>query len=110
MRFNAHAKGNRRLRELAAESHANLGLVHLPAVGDADAEPRFRRAETDYARAIELTRDDSRKAFFFSMRGFILMRLGAKAQADAAYRQAVSLEKDASVRAGYEQARAQLGA
>lgn len=105
----AHAKGNRRLRELAADSHANLGLIHLPAVGDAGAEARYRRAESDYARAIELTRDDSRKALFFGMRGFILMRLGAKEQADAAYRQAISLEKDASVRARYERERAQLG-
>ncbi|MDP9388505.1 MAG: hypothetical protein M3Q48_11500, partial [Actinomycetota bacterium] len=104
----AYMRGNQRVRELAAESYANLGLVHLPAVGDPDGVARYRKAEADYAKAVDLTRDDSRKALFHSMRGFILGRLGEEEEADEAYRQAIALERDPTTRAGYEQARARL--
>lgn len=104
----AYLDGNDRLRELAAESYANLGLVHLPAIGDPGAVSGYRTAAADYARAIDLTRDDSRKALFFSMRGFILSRLGEAQGADDAYRQAIALESDPETRAHYERARGLL--
>jgi len=103
----AFRAGNERVREMAAESYANLGFVYLPAAGDPQAAPRYRRAAESYQAAVTVTHRDDRKAFFFSMRGFAFSRLGDLAGADEAYRQAVDLEPDAAKRADYERARQQ---
>lgn len=100
--------GNQRLRGMAAEAHGGLGFVHLPAAGDPDAAARYRRAADDYQRAIDLTRLDDRKAFFWSMRGFTLSRAGDRSVADAAYQEAVRLAPDPAIRAVYEEARRRL--
>lgn len=104
--------GNPRLRIMAAESHADLGFLHLPAAGDADAETRLRRAAGEYQKALELfpeTDPDHRRAFFWSMIGFIHGRLGDIANAERAYDQAIGLASDDPVlRARYEADRRQL--
>ncbi len=103
-------KGNVRVRELAAQSYAELGFVHLPAVGVPNPDDRLRQALTDYQRAIELSAVDDRKAFFSSMRGSILARLGDVAQADEAYLLAIRLTDDEEARAAYEKDRQALTA
>ncbi len=105
-----YEKGNRRAREMAAESHANLGFVHLPAAGDPDAPDRYRRAAADYQRGFDLTVDNERKAFFASMRGFIFSRLHERVLAEEAYALAIRLSQDPVARAGYERARQALAA
>lgn len=100
--------GNHRLRDLAAEASADLGFVHLPAAGATDAAERYRRAASDYQRAIDLSRHDERKAFFSSMRGMALARLGDDAGANQAYGRAVVLTRDPAAKAGYERARSDL--
>ncbi|MFN2504047.1 MAG: TIR domain-containing protein [Acidimicrobiales bacterium] len=102
--------GNARVREMAAEAYANLGFVHLPASGDPDAAGRYRQSASDYQSAIDLTGDDERKAFFFSMRGFVFGRLGDTAQADQAYATAIELTQDSAAKARYAQARQSLTA
>ena len=108
--INQFRAGNGRLREMAAESYADLGFVHLPSSGDQDAADRYRRAAADYQTAIDLTPDDDRKAFFFGMRGFIFTRLGDPAKADDAYASAIRLARDPAARARYEEARRALAA
>jgi len=103
----AFRAGNERVREMAAESYANLGLVYLPAAADPQAAPRYRKAAESYQAAVTVTHRDDRKAFFLNMRGFTFSRLGDVAGADDAYRQAVDLEPDPVKRAEYEQARQQ---
>ena len=102
--------GNARLREMAGESYADLGFVHLPASGDPNAPDRYGQAAADYQSAIDVIVDDDRKAFFSSMRGFIFGRLGDPARADEAYGLAVRLARDPEARARYEQARRSLTA
>ncbi|MGI9021796.1 MAG: tetratricopeptide repeat protein [Acidimicrobiales bacterium] len=101
-------KGNKRVTDMAAEAHANLGFIDLPAAGDADAADRYRRAATEYQRAAEITRQQDRKAFFFSMLGFISGRLGETAKAEQAYREAIRLAPDDATRTRYEESRRQL--
>ena len=100
--------GNARVREVAGEAYADLGFVHLPAAGDPTAPDRYRRAAADYQNAIDVSQDDDRRAFFSSMRGFILARLGDVAEADAAYRLAIQLTDDPGAKAGYESSRQAL--
>lgn len=99
--------GNERVREMAAESYADLGLVYLPTATDPDAPRAYRRAAEAYASAEDLTQRDDRKAFYSSVRGFVLARLGDAAGADEAYARAVDLERDPAKKAEYERARRQ---
>ena len=105
-------KGNQRVKTMTAESHANLGLLHLPAAGDPDAEASLRRAASEYREALRLTPERStghRKAFFWSMLGFIHGQLGETATAEDAYDHAISLTSDdPATRARYETDRQQL--
>ncbi len=103
-------RGNRRLRELAAESHAGLGLVHWPPADDPDSSRRLEQVAADYQRALDVTAIDSRKALFHSLRGAVFGRLGDGARAGDEYRQAVALEPDPTTREGYEKALQALGA
>ena len=100
--------GNARVREVAGEAYADLGFVHLPAAGDPAAPDRYRRAAADYQSALDVSQNDDRRAFFSSMRGFILARLGEVAQADAAYRLAIQLTDDPAAKAAYESSRQAL--
>ncbi len=94
---------NPRLRDTAAEAYSNLGFIHLPFAADApDAPARYRQALADYDRAIDTTRLNDRRAFFHSMRGFILARLGDRNGAVAAYGEAIRLEPDETRRQEYE--------
>jgi tetratricopeptide (TPR) repeat protein len=96
---------NERVRNTAAEAHAGLGLVALPSAAAPDARERYERALHEYDRAAEVTLLDERRAFFHSMRGFILSRLGEQRRALAAYDLAIRLEPDGARRNGYEEGR-----
>ncbi len=102
----AFDKGNPRVRTMAAESHAGIGFLSLPAAGDAYPVDRLHSAFDEYEKAIALfpQRDpEHRKAFFWSMLGFIYSRLGNTPKAQDAYAHAISLTDDApAVRSRYE--------
>ena len=101
----AHAAGEDRLRDEAAEALANLGLIALPARGAAGAGPQLRHAADFYGRAMALSRDPNRQALFSSLLGFIHGRLGDVAAGDRAYRRAAALTRDPADRRRYERAR-----
>jgi tetratricopeptide (TPR) repeat protein len=104
------SRGNPRVRRMASESHAGLGFVLLPAVGDADLADHYRGAAVEYQRAVETFPDtdtEHRKAYFWSMLGFVRERLGETTSAEDAYDQAIRLTRDDPVaRERYEAARA----
>lgn len=100
-------RGNRRVRELAAESYGGLAFVHLPAVGVPDTD-RYHRAAAEYQDALDLSLNAERKAYFSSMRGFIFSRLGDTEKALQAYDLAIRLSQNPEDKADYEEARAAL--
>lgn len=83
---------NEPLRELAAESHAGLGFLALPPANAADAGAGYRAALSEYEVASTLTHRNERKAFFASMRGFVLGRLQEFDRAADAYTEAIRLD------------------
>jgi tetratricopeptide (TPR) repeat protein len=93
---------NERIRNLAAESHAHLGFIALPASDDADATARYRQALVEYEKAIQLSKRNDRRAFMHSMVGFIHTRLHDPKAAAAAYAEAIRLEPDPQRRTEYE--------
>ncbi len=67
-----YERKNDRLKGLAAEAHADLGLVYLPEVRSSkDALARYRHADAEYAAAVRLTDRRDRKGIFLSQRKFI---------------------------------------
>jgi tetratricopeptide (TPR) repeat protein len=57
--------GNQRVKELAAQAHANIGLTYILREDKPDLEASYRRAAEHYHKAIELTRHaDSRGLFY----------------------------------------------
>jgi tetratricopeptide (TPR) repeat protein len=101
-----YESGNPRVQDLAAESHAHLGIVYSPAEGAADTAPAFRQAAEQYQKAIELSRHPDRQAFFNSQLGYIYGRLKDYNAADSAYAEAARLDPAHSD--GYEQLRQAL--
>lgn len=67
--------GNDRVRELAADAHAHLGLIYLPAGGDPDANANFRRSAEEYHKAIELSRHPDRQAIYYLWLAWIHIRM-----------------------------------
>jgi len=98
--------GNARVKELAAEAHAGLGLVYLPVAGAPDARQHYLHAADEYRTAIELSHHQDRQATFSAQLGYILGRLQEYDQADAAYAKAIEL--DPGNRDRYAQARLAL--
>ncbi len=93
-----HADGDEatrlRLRELAAEAHANLGIVY------ATIEPvDLSRAVGEYQAAIELTESGERQATFLGNQADAYRRSGDCPEAAAALDQALGLTQDATLRA-----------
>jgi tetratricopeptide (TPR) repeat protein len=68
-------RGNERVRDMAAEAHANLAIVYLPAQGEPGAEAKYRRAAKEYAKAIQVARIDERRAVFADGLAFVCDRL-----------------------------------
>jgi tetratricopeptide (TPR) repeat protein len=97
--------GNQRVQEMAAESHANLGIVYSPPECDPDPTPQFRRAAAEYQAAINISSRPARQAFFNRRLGEIYSRLKEYDAADKAYATAISLDPDH--RREYEAARQQ---
>ena len=91
-----YERGNERVRELAGEAHAHLGLLSLPFTDDPNPEGQYRRAAEEYYQAIALTRRQELHAAYYRMLGFIYGRLKEYDEADKAYAEAIRL---ASVRA-----------
>jgi hypothetical protein len=82
-----------RLRDLAAQAHANLGLVYLPAVGDPDAEAKYRSAAKQYDEAVKWTRHPDAQAVYYRMLSHIHGRLHEYPLADAAHAAALDPHK-----------------
>jgi len=110
-------RGNGRVRDLAIQAYANLGVVYLPSSpGDPDAGVRYRRAADAYRKAIDLNRgrlhlSSDRKAlqaFYYRMLGHIYTRAKDYEQAVASYREAIALEPDPNQRMLYEKLLRQL--
>jgi tetratricopeptide (TPR) repeat protein len=102
----AEYERNPRIKELAAEAHAGLGLVYLPAGDAPDAAAGYRRSAEEYRQAIELTGHPTRQAAFEFGLAHAYGRLREYDQADQAYARAIELDPDRS--AEYERARAEL--
>lgn len=107
---------NRRVRELAAEAHAGLGLLYLQDPGD-DVATSLRRAADEYSLAIEISEFPDRDAVFYRTLGFISDQLNDCEKAvryyDRAiehYDRAIELSRDSEEIAGYEHERRQVQA
>ena len=87
--------GNLNVQELAAEAQGELGLIHLPAVGDGDTAPEFRAAAEHYRAASDLTDVPDRKAFFLGRLGWVMDELGDEAAAREAYEKAAASSESA---------------
>jgi tetratricopeptide (TPR) repeat protein len=103
----AYEGGNQRVRQLAAEAYAGMGLVELPSADATDAAEGFRRSALAYRKAIEASRELDRTAAFYAMLGYVLDRLGQRAESDAAYAEAIRLEPDPALREQYQNARSE---
>jgi tetratricopeptide (TPR) repeat protein len=88
----AYRGGNTRVKQLAAESHAGLGLVHLPSPREPNARPKYLRAAEDYQTAISLADDPIRQAVFHASLGHIRGRLGDLPGSRDAYTTAARLD------------------
>jgi tetratricopeptide (TPR) repeat protein len=86
--------GNARLKYLASESHADLGLLYLPLVSAQNTQAAYQRALSEYQTAIGLCDASSadRQAVFYSQVGFIQWRLNNPTAAKAAYDTAIQLD------------------
>jgi len=72
--------GKKRLRPLAAESHANRGLSLLSQKAeDTFSIEQYMDAAEEYRAAIPLLRDGVRQGVFYGMLGFIESQLGGSA-------------------------------
>ncbi len=98
--------GNQRIKERAAEAHANLAVVYLPSQDEPGAAAKYQRAAGEYRKAIETTRRAVLQAECYRMLGHIYGRLKDYSQADSAYAEAIRLDPDH--RDKYEQLRQQL--
>jgi len=104
----AYEGGEPLLKDEASEAFAGIGLIHLPTREDATPSPELREAEGYYRRALRLSGDADRRAFFSGMLGFIYRRLGDLAAADRAYRRAARVDPDPKDRRRYERKRRAL--
>jgi tetratricopeptide (TPR) repeat protein len=77
------------LRELAAEGYAGVAITSIPLEG---SQKGYRDAATNYALAIEYSRDPERRGFFLSALAETYMKLNDPKQACAAYHQAESVD------------------
>lgn len=87
----AYKRGNRRVKQLAAEAWANLGVVYLPPAGVFD-RTRYERAAEAYRHAIELSDDPQRKGVLYGLLGYVHGKLGQRQQAHDAYQQAATMD------------------
>jgi tetratricopeptide (TPR) repeat protein len=76
--------GNTQVRNFAAESYANLGLIAFLTASAPEIEPAYRRAAEQYHKAIELSRHHDRQAIFYLWLARIELRLGNCAAASTA--------------------------
>lgn len=97
--INAYAHGNNGLRDLAAEAHANLGLLNLTVLATDSptvVRQRYRDAAAEYQEAITLSRRPEWQAYYSLSLTFIYLSLDECADAFAAWEQAASFERTAA--------------
>ena len=89
-----YESGNERIRELAAEAYAGLGLLYFTREDDLglDGEAGYRAAIRSYERGIDITRRGERQGLFTGMVGDLQRRLGEFHAAAASYKRAASLD------------------
>jgi len=105
--FGSGDRGNQRLRELASEAYANLGLIYLPSRGEAHAERAYGRAADAYKTAIGLSLDGHRQGVFHGMLAYVHGKLDEVGDACAEYERAAALDPDNAGQ--YRTARSKLG-
>jgi len=108
----AYGGRNVRVRELAAEAHAELGWVYRPfGPDDPGARDKYLRAADEYEAAIKLYQETGRRrnrqAFFFSQLGYLLTRAGDATGASEAHTTAIRLAPDSVMAERYRQAQEQ---
>lgn len=88
-----YERGNARVKAMAAESHAFLGLLawQQPSTGQ-DAGASAQQAIQEYKQAIELSRLPERQALFYSMIGQLYNQTQDCEQADKAFATAAELD------------------
>jgi tetratricopeptide (TPR) repeat protein len=88
----AYTGGEPILKDEASESLAFIGSINLPSRRDKTPERELREAAEYYRRALRLSGDVDRQAFFWRMLGFIYRKLGDPTAADRAYRRAARVD------------------
>ncbi len=83
-----YEEGNPRVRELAADAYAHLGLIYLPEVDEVDTENKYQRAADAFVNALELTHYPERQATYNLWLGWIYAHSGDCTAAAAALAQA----------------------
>jgi tetratricopeptide (TPR) repeat protein len=97
----AYDGGEPRLRDEASEALAAIGLIREPSGRNAPKRD-LRTAADYYERALRLSGEKNRQAFFSSKLGSIYAKLGEIGAAERAYRLAVTLDPDPEDRRRYE--------
>jgi tetratricopeptide (TPR) repeat protein len=105
----AYGGRNVRLRELAAEAHAELGLVYRPSgLDEPGARDKYLRAADEYETAIKLYQETARRrdrqALFYSQLDYLYTRVPDLARADAAHANAIRLAPDPIAAQLYQEA------
>ena len=101
--------GNVNVRELAAEAQGELGLIHLPAMGDNDTAREFLAAAAHYRAASDLTELPERRAFFLGRLGWVMDELGDELAAREAYENAAASSESAGDYVSRDRYRALVG-
>lgn len=81
-------------QDLAAEAHAKLAEVRSPAGDGPGAADAYRAVAAEYRAAAELSEHQERRAIFSDSLGWAYEKLGMRAEAAAAYDQAIELAAD----------------
>lgn len=111
----AYGAGDERVRELAAEAHANLGFVYRPwGPDEPGARDKYLRAAGEYTKAITLYqqagKNQARQATFYSELGYVLTQAQDRPAAAAAYANAIRLAPDPQTADRYRLAQRDGGA
>ncbi len=104
----AYEAGNEALRELAAEAHANLGLIRRPWGSDEPgARKKYVDAAGEYTEAINIYQEAGihreRQAFFYAELGYLQAQAQDRTKAASAFATAIRLAPDATTAEKYRQ-------
>lgn len=91
-------KGNHRIKNLASEAHANLGILYWtrPAQGKQTKDNDLQLAAAEFQAALELASSQGRKSLFYCYLAQLYEDLQEYDRADEAWQFAIQLETHAT--------------